>query len=1228
MEKIQNNNKEERPPNSWLMSFLFFILGIIILSMGFYFNRQYQATTLQERNLNLDNVATAKAESIDRWIKMNLRNGKFLQENILLNQSINNLINGVDVEKDMKSLVDYFQTTSEFFSAKQILLVDNSYHRILTLNPYDTILTISFDNNFKSKALTYSLSLNEKPFDRMTIRIPIFKDNSHSETSGFLFLGFDLNETLYPQISVTDRNSSYENLIVLKDGDSIVYLCGKKFPEKEKFIKSKSALPLSPLSSILQNKEGFVEGIDYRGERVMSAIKRIPGPPPWYLVAKIDRKEVLVNLHKETKTVTLVITLLMFAVMGALASMIWTQRYRFYHKLYHAEKEKQILTKHFEYILKYANDLIFLLDKDLNILEINDKVLETYGYQRREIIGKHIVFLRILPEQSSLKRQHEELVHNGSLTYQTIHKRKDGSEFPVEMSVRIVDIEGETFIQTIGRDITERKKQEAVLNNLVQRYNLALSAANMGVWSWDFVNDRLTWDTTASEIYGYKCEDGIDGLKLWVSALHPEDRERARERARFAIDDVKDYNDEHRIIRPDGTEIYVRSYGRVLRDATNKPKSMAGVTIDITAQKHAMDLLKEREFWLTESQKRGRIGSFSLDITNNRWITSQALDDIMGVAKDADKSIQTLNNIIHPSCRDEMKAYFNDIVINQKQSFDKEFKIVKQDTGEARWILGRGGVSEDKEKKTRLMIGTMQDITERKEAEEELRKSNNKINTIINNLNGVVFSCANDEDRTMRYISDGIFELTGFEPDEFIENIKRPFKSVIFPPDQTRVWDDIEEALKKDSTYTIEYRITTSTGAIKWVWERGRGYYEGREIKTIEGFITDITDRKFVEEELIKAKEKAEESDRLKTAFLHNISHEIRTPMNAIVGFTTLLDTPDLNEELRLQYMDIIYQSSNQLLSIITDIVDISNIEIGQVKVSSGVVNVNALLKTLHEQFDLKARQQGVHFEYITSLSDDASLLVTDSTKLIQILTNLISNALKFTPKGSIEFGYTCKENDLEFYVKDTGIGIDREKHGRIFERFFQVENVYTKQFSGTGLGLAISKAYVELLGGKIWLKSEIGEGSTFFFTLPYDNISGSKRSAVSKTNHNREMTKIVGKTILVAEDDRINFLLIREILTKTGVNIIWAANGEEAVDVCKNNDKIDLVLMDIKMPLMDGYEATKIIRGFRPALPVIALTAYAQASDKEKALAEGCVGHISKPVDRAQLYSMLQQYL
>ena len=225
-------------------------------------------------------------------------------------------------------------------------------------------------------------------------------------------------------------------------------------------------------------------------------------------------------------------------------------------------------------------------------------------------------------------------------------------------------------------------------------------------------------------------------------------------------------------------------------------------------------------------------------------------------------------------------------------------------------------------------------IAERKRAEEEMKESNKKLSTIINNLRGVVFRCDNDSEWTMQYISDGIYELAGYLPNEFIGNKIRSFTSIIDPDDIKRVWDEIHNALSTGYLYTIEYRIITSAGNKRWVWERGRGYYESDKLVALEGFISDITDRKRIEEELIRARDKAEQSDKLKTAFLHNISHEIRTPMNAIVGFTTLLDSPDTTEESRRQYIDIIYQSSNQLLSIITDIVDISNIETGLVKVS------------------------------------------------------------------------------------------------------------------------------------------------------------------------------------------------------------------------------------------------------------------------------------------------------
>ena len=306
-----------------------------------------------------------------------------------------------------------------------------------------------------------------------------------------------------------------------------------------------------------------------------------------------------------------------------------------------------------------------------------------------------------------------------------------------------------------------------------------------------------------------------------------------------------------------------------------------------------------------------------------------------------------------------------------------------------------------------------------------MRESNNKLSTIINNLRGVVFRCNYDEDWTMQYISDGIYELAGYLPNAFINNKIRTFTSMIDPDDREMVWRQIHDALETGYLYTIEYRIITSSGNRKWVWERGRGYYENGLLVALEGFISDITERKRIEEELIRAKEKAGQSDRLKTAFLHNISHEIRTPMNAIVGFTTLLDSPDTTDESRRQYIDIIYQSSNQLLSIITDIVDISNIETGLVKISPSAVSINTLIRNLFEQYRLRTQQQNLVLNFSTHLDDSEAIVKTDETKVIQIVCNLLNHALMFTRKGRIELGYVVRCAMDEFFVSDTGIGID-----------------------------------------------------------------------------------------------------------------------------------------------------------------------------------------------------------
>jgi PAS domain S-box-containing protein len=400
---------------------------------------------------------------------------------------------------------------------------------------------------------------------------------------------------------------------------------------------------------------------------------------------------------------------------------------------------------------------------------------------------------------------------------------------------------------------------------------------------------------------------------------------------------------------------------------------------------------------------------------------------------------------------------------------------------------------------------------------------------------------------------------------------------------------------------------------------------EDGKVNGIRTILQDISERKKAEKELLLAKEKAEESDRLKSAFLDNISHEIRTPMNAIVGYSRILKK-EMDIEEREHYTEIIIQSSNQLLSIITNIVNIATVDSGQEKVSENEINLNATIRQLSDQYIFNAKTRNISMSFNTVLPDDESCIVTDETKLKEILDNLIGNALKFSSNGSVTFGYEIKGKFLEFYVKDSGIGIPASKHQDIFKRFYQIEMTTGSQISGSGLGLAISKAYVELLGGKIWLTSEQGKGSEFFFTIPY------RKSDFKKLKDKQLSNKLVLapgslKTLLIAEDEDLNFRLIEKLLSESNVRIIRAKNGLEAVNLC-SDPQVDVVLMDIKMPELNGYEATRRIKEIRPDLPIIVQTAYINESDKKKIFDCGCSDLISKPININLLLAKIQGQL
>lgn len=379
--------------------------------------------------------------------------------------------------------------------------------------------------------------------------------------------------------------------------------------------------------------------------------------------------------------------------------------------------------------------------------------------------------------------------------------------------------------------------------------------------------------------------------------------------------------------------------------------------------------------------------------------------------------------------------------------------------------------------------------------------------------------------------------------------------------------------------------------------------------------------------ELIKAKIKAEESDRLKSSFLANLSHEIRTPMNAINGFTELILNTEINETEKLEYLNVIEKSGKNLVSIIDDLIEMSKIDSNQLIPNLLVVNLESCINELYETVKITIKNKAINFKLIKPSKPAEFNIITDDIKLKQVLINLLTNAIKFTDHGEVTFGYELDEVNglIKFKVTDTGLGIDEDNHKFIFDRFKRVDSDISIKVGGLGLGLAISKAYVELLGGSISLSSKVGEGSEFYFSIPltYAKVE----HIVVKPINNIEESKSEEEVILIAEDDNINFLLFQKMMQHKNFKIIRAINGQEAVDICLNNPNIDIVLMDIKMPLMNGFEALEQILPIRPNLPIIAQTAYSSSEDKMKIEEAGFTDYITKPLSRERLFELIEKY-
>ena len=515
------------------------------------------------------------------------------------------------------------------------------------------------------------------------------------------------------------------------------------------------------------------------------------------------------------------------------------------------------------------------------------------------------------------------------------------------------------------------------------------------------------------------------------------------------------------------------------------------------------------------------------------------------------------------------------------------------------------------------------EISQRKKAEKLLRISEKNLHTLSQSTAASIIIYY---EKNIIYANPSTEKLTGYSNKELLNLEVRQLlhsKYIDF-----LVKNNPINSPKKDKSFDFEISILKKNKTEKWIDVRaGIIEWNGKTCGIISAF--DIAKRKKVEKQLIKAKEDAENSERLKSAFLANMSHEIRTPMNGILGFTELLKNPNLPIEKQQKFVEVIEKSGERLLNLINNIVDISKIESNLMKTFMVEVDINEQLDYLYTFFKPEATAKGIELTCVKSLNGANAIIKTDREKLYAILVNLIKNAIKYTPSGSIEFGYYLQNNTnftkVEFYVKDTGMGVPKNRQKAIFERFIQADIDDSNALQGAGLGLSICKAYVKMLNGNIWLNSSTKSGSTFYFTIPYKinkTNSDTKEIEINKYNPIKNNLKI-----LIVEDDETSKNLLSTILKPITLNILEASNGFEAVETCKNNIDIDLILMDVKMPILGGLDATNQIRKFNKNVIIIAQTAYSLEGDKEKALNSGCNTYISQPINKTQLYALLSSY-
>lgn len=1136
-----------------ITTFLLIITSLVYL----YYNSQKKIIKF-EADENLNTISDLKANTIKSWLNERKSDADIILKNKFIINTIYEYEN-TPTSKNKDEILSTFQyLRDKGFST--IRIVNSKLETILSLpenvgdlgiyvkNEISEIINSKIAKIYVTDIRYYDNS-DSLHFD---IVAPLFKE----EATPFAVLILEINpeDFLFKCINEFPTESrTSESLLVEKLGNEVVNL------NKVRHIKSN---PLSIRILLTENnnisikaingERGIVEGLDYRKVSVIGAIKPIE-ETNWFLITKTDVDEIYAPLNKFTTLfiifLGLTITIVLFLIL-----LIFT-KVRYYHKIQSSNllEEKEALQKHYETIIKNANDIFILTNPEGKILEVNDKAIETYGYTKEEMIKLNIRNLRAPEHRKELDELLQKIQEEKSKIIETKHIKKDGTIFPVEASLRLLEIEGKPYIQSIIRDISERKNAELKINQLNRTYAL-LSKINETIIR---TKDK---DTLFKEICKIATEVGKYDY-AWIGILD---------------------ENENKI----------------------KVKSFSGKNTEFLI---TLEKLFSTKYWELSPEHEV--------IKENRTVICNSIKE----------------NILSKEWYKEFKKYgikscislpinYNGKTIGTLTLYSNEYEYFIEDEAE---LLKEVACD------ISFALKTIETETEKEKTYLELENSENKFRIIFNNASDTMLLLDFD---TIIDCNEKAIEMFGLNRKDILS--KKPYE--LSPEKQIDGTNSKEKALEY-----IRHALEGKPQNFEWLHIRGDGTELEAEIslnkiiiqnKPLILVITrDITKRKKFENELLKAKQKAEEMNKLKSTFLANMSHELRTPMTGIIGFAEVLYN-SITDEKQKELVEIILKGSKRLTNTLNLILDLSKIEADKVDLKLEPVKISSVLLDISLLFQIPATRKNLNLK--TEIYDDvyASL---DKLTLEKIISNLVQNAITFTQKGeislSLERQSTLQGNYAVIKVKDTGIGIPEDKQKVVFEPFRQVSEGYDRFYEGAGLGLTITKKYTELMGGSITLESVVGRGTTVTIKFPEipEPIDIKKESTIQKAQDDNIKTDFYStKKVLLIEDDEESIITIKYLL-KEICNIDSVVNGYDAIELVQKQT-YDLILMDIGLKEIDGIQTTKEIRKLEnyKNTPIVALTAFAMVGDKEKFLEAGCTHYLSKPFSANDLRKLVSELL